>query len=46
MEINERQQAQKEGSGHRAKLNHRYMAKLGHNEPVHMDGLIRLCIMP
>lgn len=26
-----------------AKLNHHYMAKLGHNEPVHMDGLIRLC---
>ena len=26
-----------------AKLNHRYMAKLGHNEPVHMEGLIRLC---
>ena len=26
-----------------AKLNHRYMAKLGLNEPVHMAGLIRLC---
>ena len=26
-----------------AQLNHHYMAKLGHSEPVHMDGLIRLC---